>query len=347
MFCRNVIASAFASCPKSASRGIFSRSAAVTSAQTTVLRHADRISSGCTGNAETPRRISTRYAIAAARDIPLFCCIVVLRGGGRGERAGKQCLANRKILLLLLRLHLAESAAHDAHVVHRVLRLGRTAAELINRRIKQISELLQRLNVGLRLFAFPFADGNSRNVHGSAEFVLVHALLLTEKADVLSVHDYHLTFIILQYAQKIKSKKVKMHLDMNLMLCYDTHKFIGEFMFALLRRLRRMTRQQMLDSYRKLVIAKQDAAHMMSADDHDAMFSQTLQAKAKSTLTAMNAPMRALLEEISDPRTFMIIQRYYVKGLTDQAIGREMNLTGARVNQIRLGYVRSLTNQAS
>ena len=56
-----------------------------------------------------------------------------------------------------------------------------------------------------------------------------------------------------------------------------------------------MTRQQMLDSYRKLVIAKQDAAHMMSADDHDAMFSQTLQAKAKSTLTAMNAPMRALL----------------------------------------------------
>ena len=101
-----------------------------------------------------------------------------------------------------------------------------------------------------------------------------------------------------------------------------------------------MTRQQMLDSYRKLVIAKQDAAHMMSADDHDAMFSQTLQAKAKSTL-------RALLEEISDPRTFMIIQRYYVKGLTDQAIGREMNLTGARVNQIRLGYVRSLTNQAS
>lgn len=149
------------------------------------------------------------------------------------------------------------------------------------------------------------------------------------------------------YAQKIKSKKVKMHLDMNLMLCYDTHKFIGELMFALLRRVRRMTRQQMLDSYRKLVIAKQDAAHMMSADDHDAMFSQTLQAKAKSTLTAMNAPMRALLEEISDPRTFMIIQRYYVKGLTDQAIGREMNLTGARVNQIRLGYVRSLTNQAS
>ena len=107
-----------------------------------------------------------------------------------------------------------------------------------------------------------------------------------------------------------------------------------------------MTRQQMLDSYRKLVLAKQDAAHMMSADDHDAMFSQTLQAKAKSTLTAMNASMRALLEEISDPRTFMI-QRYYVKGLTDQAIGREMNLTGARVNQIRLGYVRSLTNQAS
>ena len=74
---------------------------------------------------------------------------------------------------------------------------------------------------------------------------------------------------------------------------------------------------------------------------------ETLQAKAKSTLTAMNAPMRALLEESSDPRTFMIIQRYYVKGLTDQAIGREMNLTGARVNQIRLGYVRSLTNQAS
>ena len=125
-----------------------------------------------------------------------------------------------------------------------------------------------------------------------------------------------------------------MHLDMNLMLCYDTHKFIGELMFALLRRVRRVTRQQ-------------DAAHMMSADDHDAMFSQTLQAKAKSTLTAMNAQMRALLEEISDPRTFMIIQRYYVKGLTDQAIGREMNLTGARVNQIRLGYVRSLTNQAS
>lgn len=76
-------------------------------------------------------------------------------------------------------------------------------------------------------------------------------------------------------------------------------------------------------------------------------FRRRCRQRAKSTLTAMNAPMRALLEEINDPRTFMIIQRYYVKGLTDQAIGREMNLTGARVNQIRLGYVRSLTNQAS
>ena len=108
-----------------------------------------------------------------------------------------------------------------------------------------------------------------------------------------------------------------------------------------------MTPQKMLESYRKLVITKQDAGNLASADDHDAMFSQMLQAKAKSSLTAMNAPMRALLEEIDDPRTFMIIQRYYVKGLTDQAIGREMNLTGARVNQIRLGYVRSLSNQAS
>lgn len=108
-----------------------------------------------------------------------------------------------------------------------------------------------------------------------------------------------------------------------------------------------MTPQKMLDSYRKLVIAKQDAGHMAASGDRDALFMQALQARAKSSLTAMNAPMRALLSQIDDPRTFMIIQRYYVKGLTDQAIGREMNLTGARVNQIRLRYVRSLQDHAS
>lgn len=108
-----------------------------------------------------------------------------------------------------------------------------------------------------------------------------------------------------------------------------------------------MAPQKMLDSYRKLVITKEEAGNRTASDDHDALFMQMLQAKAKSSLTAMNAPMRALLSEIDDPRTFMIIQLYYVKGLTDQAIGHEMNLTGARVNQIRLRYVRSLKDRAS
>lgn len=147
--------------------------------------------------------------------------------------------------------------------------------------------------------------------------------------------------------QKIKSEKVKLHLDINQPLCYDTHKFIGELMFAYREVGTTMTPQKMLDSYRKLVIAKQDAGHMAASGDRDALFMQALQARAKSSLTAMNAPMRALLSQIDDPRTFMIIQRYYVKGLTDQAIGREMNLTGARVNQIRLRYVRSLQDHAS
>lgn len=108
-----------------------------------------------------------------------------------------------------------------------------------------------------------------------------------------------------------------------------------------------MAPQKMLDSYRKLVITKEEAGNRTAADDRDALFQQMMQARAKSALIAMNAPMRALLAEIDDPRTFMIIQQYYVKGLTDQAIGHEMNLTGARVNQIRLRYVRSLKDRAS
>lgn len=108
-----------------------------------------------------------------------------------------------------------------------------------------------------------------------------------------------------------------------------------------------MSQQEFLESYRRLVIAKDDAAHLeIAATAKDEQFRQAMQAKIKASLAERSARMRALLNKIDDPRTLMVIHRYYVMGMTDPAIGHEMHLSKSRVNQLRLRYLHSLLKEA-
>ncbi len=108
-----------------------------------------------------------------------------------------------------------------------------------------------------------------------------------------------------------------------------------------------MSQQEFLESYRRLVLARADAAHLgMAVTAQDEHFRHAMQAKIKASLAERAVRMRALLNEIDDPRTLMVIHRYYVMGMTDSAIGREMHLSKSRVNQLRLRYLRSLLKEA-
>ncbi len=108
-----------------------------------------------------------------------------------------------------------------------------------------------------------------------------------------------------------------------------------------------MSQQEFLESYRRLVLAKEDAAHLdIAVTAQDEQFRQAVQAKIKASLAERAARMRTLLNNIDDPRTLMVIHRYYVMGMTDPAIGHEMHLSKSRVNQLRLRYLRSLLKEA-
>lgn len=77
------------------------------------------------------------------------------------------------------------------------------------------------------------------------------------------------------------------------------------------------------------------AAAMHLADGLEA-----LAQRKEEELMLLAGPVDVLLREIDDVRTYMVVQRYYKLAETDEQISIELNLSRARVNQLRRLYMK-------
>ena len=64
--------------------------------------------------------------------------------------------------------------------------------------------------------------------------------------------------------------------------------------------------------------------------------------RKRSELAELAGPVGMLMGQISNPRTFMVIQSYYLRAETDANIARDMCMSRCRVNQIRNDYLAQL-----
>ena len=78
-----------------------------------------------------------------------------------------------------------------------------------------------------------------------------------------------------------------------------------------------------------------NAAAMHLADGLEA-----LAQRKEEELMLLAGPVDVLLREIDDVRTYMVVQRYYKLAETDEQISIELNLSRARVNQLRRIYMK-------
>lgn len=69
---------------------------------------------------------------------------------------------------------------------------------------------------------------------------------------------------------------------------------------------------------------------------------EALVCRKEEELQALAEPMERLLGEISDVRTYLIVQHYYVMGQTDEEIGMRYSMSRTRVNQVRRLFLKSL-----
>lgn len=61
--------------------------------------------------------------------------------------------------------------------------------------------------------------------------------------------------------------------------------------------------------------------------------------RKRTELADLAGPVGQLMFRIGNPRTFMVIQNYYLRGETDANIAREMRMSRCRVNQIRNDFL--------
>ncbi len=77
-----------------------------------------------------------------------------------------------------------------------------------------------------------------------------------------------------------------------------------------------------------------EAAAMQVADGIEEMI-----VRKRSELAGLAAPVGMLMARIGSPRTYMVIQQYYLQAATDADIARDMRMSRGRVNQIRNEYL--------
>lgn len=68
---------------------------------------------------------------------------------------------------------------------------------------------------------------------------------------------------------------------------------------------------------------------------------EALVRKKEGEMQALAGPVSGLLAAISDARTYLIVQHYYILGRTDEEIGRTLAISRTRANQLRLGYLKA------
>ena len=64
--------------------------------------------------------------------------------------------------------------------------------------------------------------------------------------------------------------------------------------------------------------------------------------RKEEELRKLQPPMEELLMEISDARTYMVVQHYYVLAKTDEEIGSTLAMSRTRANQIRRIYMKAI-----
>ena len=62
----------------------------------------------------------------------------------------------------------------------------------------------------------------------------------------------------------------------------------------------------------------------------------------REQLAGLNGQVWQAMQQIANGRELQVVQQYYLMGDTDDAIAMGMGLSKARVNQIRLGFVKRL-----
>lgn len=62
----------------------------------------------------------------------------------------------------------------------------------------------------------------------------------------------------------------------------------------------------------------------------------------REQLAELNGQVWQAMQQIANGRELQVVQQYYLMGDTDDAIAMGMGLSKARVNQIRLGFVKRL-----
>lgn len=69
---------------------------------------------------------------------------------------------------------------------------------------------------------------------------------------------------------------------------------------------------------------------------------EALASRKEAELQKLSAPVDRLLKDITDIRTYLVIQHYYVCGRTDEQIARIMSISRTRANQIRSLYMKAI-----
>ena len=77
------------------------------------------------------------------------------------------------------------------------------------------------------------------------------------------------------------------------------------------------------------------AAAMHLADGLEA-----LAQRKEEELMMLTGPVDAMLGQIEDYRTFIVMQRYYKLAETDEQVAMALNMSRARVNQLRRYYMK-------
>ncbi len=66
---------------------------------------------------------------------------------------------------------------------------------------------------------------------------------------------------------------------------------------------------------------------------------EALAQRKEEELMMLAGPVEAMLGQIEDFRTYMVVQRYYMMAETDEQIAYELSITRQRANQLRRSFL--------
>ena len=68
---------------------------------------------------------------------------------------------------------------------------------------------------------------------------------------------------------------------------------------------------------------------------------EALARRKEEELMMLAGPVDAILGQIEDLRTYMVVQRYYMMAETDEQIAYELSITRQRANQVRRDFLNA------